>query len=260
VVGPGPFVSQIREISPTPDLPLRVPEADGREPGLQLPVVCWYRATFSADTVPGKLALVMDRDTIQGEYQVYLNGSKLPGNAFRPTFRYDHGNVTCAVGRRVTKGRNVIAVRVEVGALSDGIHDALYLFGRMGVASWRSEFLRITPLPERGPVGQPDSLRIPFYAGTVGYTRDISIKRPSAKRFRLRLSGRPSAGSDVVEVLVNGHSLGVRAWEPYEWMGQSTWLKPGKNRITLRVTNTLARLLTGHDYDPKAGRMAPVTL
>ena len=260
VVSPGSFIGQVGGLSPQPDLPLQIPESNAGLPGLRLPIVCWFRATFSADIVPGKLALVMDRGAIRGEYQVYLNGSRLPGNAFRPTFRYDHGNVTCAIGRRVTKGRNVIAVRVEIATLSDGILDALYLFGRMGVASWRSEFLRITPMQERGPVGQPDGLRTPFYAGTVAHTRDVTLKKPTTRRFGLVLAGALSGRDDVVEVLVNGHSLGVRAWEPYRWTGQTEWLKPGKNRITLRVTNTLSRLLTGHDYDSKSGRLAPVSV
>ena len=77
----------------------------------------------------------MDRSAILGNHQIYLNGSRLPSNAFRPTFRYDHSNVTCAVGRKVNKGKNVIAIRVEIKKLTDGILDAFYLFGRVGEMS-----------------------------------------------------------------------------------------------------------------------------
>ena len=48
-------------------------------PDIRFPLVCWFRTAFSADVVPSKLSLVMDRSAILGNYQIYLNGVRLPG-------------------------------------------------------------------------------------------------------------------------------------------------------------------------------------
>ena len=52
----------------------------------------------------------------------------------------------------------------------------------------------------------------------------------------------PDAGDDVLEVVVNGDSAGVRLWPPYEL---DVALRLGVNEIELRVYNTPANLLEG---------------
>ena len=223
--------------------------------------VYWYRATFVADIVPTKLALVMDRGTIQGDYQIYINGAKLPSNAFRPTFRFDHANVTCSVGRRIAKGKNVIAIRVECQNPGDGLIDALYLFGRFQVKSWRSLYPRLAPSQDRGPIFDLQASGLPFYAGTVAYSRDITCKSlPKSEYFELNLKHVMKNLTDVVEIQINGQSLGVRAWAPYCWTGKTSWLKRGKNRVVFHATNTLERLLTGLTFQPRTHKMVPIKI
>jgi len=65
---------------------------------------------------------------------------------------------------------------------------------------------------------------------------------------------------DIVEVQINGHSLGVRAWAPYIWKGNTSWLKRGRNKVTLRVTNTLSRLLTGQKFQARGHKMVPIKI
>ena len=52
----------------------------------------------------------------------------------------------------------------------------------------------------------------------------------------------PAMEDDVLEVLVNGESAGVRLWAPYQ-VEITGWLKPGENTLELRVANTLVNLL-----------------
>ncbi len=220
--------------------------------------ICWYRTTFVSDIIPSKLSLVMDRSAIQGEYQIYINGFKLPSNAFRPTFRFDHANATCSVGQHINKGKNVIAIRVELNSSGDGLVDALYLFGRFHLKSWRNIYPRIAPLQDNGPIFDLKAQGLPFYAGTVSYTRDIDIKTlPTTARFKIDLEQNLA---DIVEIAINGQSLGVRAWAPYSWTGKTSYLKQGKNRVVFRVTNTLEKLLTGMVYQPQTHKMIPVEI
>ncbi len=255
-VTPKPIIEQLRDLPASYDLPLKLVS---EKPQLSYPIVCWYRATFAADVVPTKLALVMDRLAIEGDYQIYINGSKLPNNAFRPTFRYDHSNITCAVGRRINKGKNVIAIRVEAHQPDAGLLDALYLFGRFQIKSWRSRYLRIVAPKDKGVFHDLDALGLPFYAGTVAFTQEINFRTiPSTKEFELDLEKTLKDIDDIVEIQINGHTLGVRAWAPYIWSGNTSWLKRGKNKVTLRVTYTLARLLTGQKFQPRGHKMVPI--
>lgn len=255
-VEPALFSEQLGSVSQT-NVPLTYANEEG-DPEVQLPLVVWYRTTFQADLVPSKLSLVLDRSAILGDYQVFVNGSRLPNNAFRPTFRYDNSNLTCALSRRVTKGKNTIAVRVEVSKLSEGLVDAFYLFGKFGVRKWKTDAYRIGALPERGPFADLDQNRMPFYAGTVAYSQEVSLKRPKPDRFTLTLDRELRDSEDVYELSVNGHVIGSRPWSPYTWEGKSSHLKNGRNRITLRVSNTLSRLLTGKRFNARTHRMSAI--
>jgi len=47
---------------------------------------------------------------------------------------------------------------------------------------------------------------------------------------------------DVLEVVVNGQSAGIRLWAPYQ-VEITNLLKSGENTLELRVANTLVNLL-----------------
>ncbi len=57
-----------------------------------------------------------------------------------------------------------------------------------------------------------------------------------------RVFVEPAMEDDVLEVMVNGQSAGVRLWEPYQ-IEVTDLLKPGENTLELRVANTLVNLL-----------------
>jgi hypothetical protein len=52
----------------------------------------------------------------------------------------------------------------------------------------------------------------------------------------------PEMQDDVLEVMVNGQSAGVRLWAPYQ-VDITDLLKTGRNMLELRVANTLVNLL-----------------
>lgn len=221
----------------------------------------WYRTRFIADLIPSKLSLVMDRNAIQGTYQIYLNGCQLPGNAFRPTFRYDHANATCSLVQRIAKGKNVIAIRLEPARPGDGLVDAMYLFGRFQIKAWHRVYPRLVPPQETGPIFDLNAAGLPFFAGTVAYSQDITLSTlPQTEHFEIDLDHVMKKRADVVEIKINGQSLGVRAWPPYRWTADTALLKQGKNRVVIRVTNTLEKLLTGMAFQPRTNKMVPVKI
>jgi len=64
---------------------------------------------------------------------------------------------------------------------------------------------------------------------------------------------------DCIEVLVNGRSLGVKAWTPYQWEGASQILHQGDNELEVRITNTLIGLLEGKYFDYQEHQLREVT-
>jgi hypothetical protein len=99
----------------------------------------------------------------------------------------------------------------------------------------------------------------PYFAGTLCFTRAVSIETlPHEKIFTLALREWDKRIQDSVEVLVNGHSLGVCCWSPYHWEGESHVLREGSNTIEIRITNTLSGMLEGSYFDEASHRIVPV--
>ncbi len=62
---------------------------------------------------------------------------------------------------------------------------------------------------------------------------------------------------DIAEVLLNGESLGVRAWSPYVWALGTAW-RVGENQLTVWVTNSIANRLEG--MQRPSGILGPVRI
>jgi hypothetical protein len=81
----------------------------------------------------------------------------------------------------------------------------------------------------------------------------VTVDLPRCRRAILTCRGV----GDMVEVVVNDQPVGLRPWPPFA-VDITAALRPGANRIALRVTNSLANWL---DNDPRpSGLLAPVDL
>jgi len=79
----------------------------------------------------------------------------------------------------------------------------------------------------------------PRFSGAGTYARTVELPRIDPGR---RVFLRAVDPADMVEFVVNGSWAGVRAWPPFE-VEVTPLLKPGPNRIEIRVTNSLANAL-----------------
>ena len=70
--------------------------------------------------------------------------------------------------------------------------------------------------------------------------------------------GFSSPMHDCTEVLVNGNGLGVKAYAPYVWTCGRGCLREGENRVTVRITNTLANMLDGTYFDYDGHRLVTI--
>jgi len=92
---------------------------------------------------------------------------------------------------------------------------------------------------------------VKYFSGTATYAKDVQAPpawfRPGAKLF-LDLG----KVKEIAEVSVNGQPVGL-AWRPPFRVDVTGALKPGANRIEIRITNLWANRMIG-DTQPSAER------
>lgn len=102
-----------------------------------------------------------------------------------------------------------------------------------------------------------DALRT--YSGAAWYAKDFMLEGKPAGRVTLDLGEVVS----TARVVVNGQDAGLRLTSPWRF-DVTEWVKPGKNRIEIRVCNTTANVFlsspTIYRGDTKAGILGPVRI
>ncbi|MBU7591417.1 glycosyl hydrolase [Metabacillus halosaccharovorans] len=246
------FIDQCADLSEQQNLPLAFHQVFGTpmKMSVKYPLSCTYEKVFEIEDLPGYCFLLMDKEAISGEYQILINDTAV--SEFKNQFVYDHRNQTCDITALLQKGHNILRVNVTLHHDADGVVDPLYLLGHFGVnfdskaRPVMAKFDQNTIMPiHHGPLPQH-----PYYAGKTLLKRKESLYNiPITEYFTLHLSELDKNFHDCLEVIVNGISLGVRAWTPYQWKGPASILQLGENEIEIKVTNTLIGLLEGKSFD-----------
>jgi glycosyl hydrolase family 106( putative alpha-L-rhamnosidase) len=208
------------------------------EPDRPYPIPVRYRVPFDVDEVPERLELVIDG--FDGPaHELFVNGEPLKATPVRSSF--DSQMQSVEITPHVRAGRNVLGVRLTIDEATGGIVDNVKLMGPFAldgdeeggyrIAAPRTE-VEAAPWTEQG---------YPFLSGTGVYRRTVELPdRPDVMRLFLEAPIR----DDVLEVHVNGEPAGVCLWDPYV-VEITAHVRPGRNEITLSVTDTLANLLNG---------------
>jgi hypothetical protein len=195
--------------------------------------------------------------SIMGEHTIQINGHTLDPQAFQPQKVYDPCNLLADVTENLTEGVNTVSVSVTATADFHGLSDPLYLIGDFAVTAHQGVFVIDTPQKEACLTAGPIE-GYPFYSGTLTFSTNLEIARPVTEgRFSLSLADVENL-QDCVELIVNGASLGVRAFAPYAWSGASDLLRTGNNAVQIRLTNTLANLFEGTWYDLSQQKMCAI--
>jgi hypothetical protein len=122
---------------------------------------------------------------------------------------------------------------------TDGLLDLLKLTGDFSLAPQGDGTFRIAaPRKSFQPASWADQ-GYPYFSGRAIYRKRFHLPESFAGQ---RIFLEPEMYDDVLEVVVNGRSAGVRLWEPYQ-IEITKLLQPGENTLELRVANTLVNLL-----------------
>jgi hypothetical protein len=204
------------------------------EPDGPYPIPVWYRIRFDVAELPEQLQLLVD-GFAGVEWSLHLNGDPVAADP-QPS-AIDSQMAAVELAPQLQQGANLLALRLVVADATDGLLDLVKLIGRFrldGAGAIGAERASASPVPwtEQG---------YPFLSGSAVYRCRVELP-PDAGDARVVVEA--DAGDDVLEVLVDGASVGVRLWEPYG-VEITDAVPGGAFTLGLRVANTAVNLLGG---------------
>jgi hypothetical protein len=154
---------------------------------------------------PGCVAVIPP--ALRPSFRMFLNGSEIRSEGGAPVDIRD----------RLTPGKSIFAVIAE---RDDALtHPVEFITGFTP--------FRLKPWTKTGLVN---------FSGTAVYEKEFSVPESYARKKLILDCGRVSS---VAEVSVNGQIAGTAVWRPYR-VDITELVRPGPNRLTIRVTNTEA--------------------
>jgi hypothetical protein len=207
-----------------------------------------FDATFFFEVDPGlstaQLRAVVERPEL---WKVSVNGKPV---SHRPgEWWLDLRFGVYDIADLVVAGRNAITLSARPMSVHNEL-EPVYLIGDFAVLAQARGWTLVPP--QALAVGVWKEQGLPFYADRVAYARDYELRR-SASRIKVTL-GRWNG--TVAEVLVNGKSAGVIAWQPYE-VDITELVVDGKNRIEVVLIGSLKNTLGPHHGKINRGLVSP---
>ncbi|HSO89257.1 MAG TPA: glycosyl hydrolase [Draconibacterium sp.] len=194
----------------------------------------WFEASYhfninsSLDATAMKsIRAVVERPEL---WKVSINGNEVSKNEGK--YWIEKSFPEFAVGEYLKQGKNTLTIKApRMHILAEVM--PVYLLGDFLVKPAKQGF-EITD----GAIETLGSWReagLPFYSHKVAYSENFSISKADGTSFKVKLN---QWNGSVAEVLVNGQSAGLIAWQPNE-LDVTSLLKEGENEITVKVTGSL---------------------
>jgi hypothetical protein len=200
------------------------------------PVTLWYRTSFDIVDLPPNTRLLIDGFS-GSEHLLFVNRQPVSDHGRRS--KLDAEIKELNIQPYLQTGRNVVAVKLTVTRRTDGILDLLKIIGDFALEK-NGESYKIVAPKKRLKIGDWTKQGYPFFSGTATYSAEIEI---SKKYLDGKLFLEAECGEDVLEASVNNRAR-IVPWHPYR-IDITDLVDAGKNRIELKVTNTLINILEG---------------
>jgi hypothetical protein len=203
-----------------------------------------YRAQFVCESKPADARLLLDgiavekvwRRSASLNYKVLVNGKAIPG--FERGEYIDHHILEAPIAKMLRRGRNTVEIRTscDLGEAGHLAHPVI-IVGSFALERREQEWICVAA-PGTIKTGSWTGQGYPFYSGIGVYRQTVTLAKPTRKQQIILELDRPG---DMAEILVNGKSAAVRAWEPFE-ADITDLVREGANRIEIRVANSLQNL------------------
>jgi hypothetical protein len=199
------------------------------------PVELLYRTSFKMEFISSRLVMLIDGFS-GSSYKLYINGTEVKDKMIRS--KLDAEIKELNIKPYVNEGLNTVAVKLTAERRTDGILDLLKIAGNFSLTP-DHDFYKIDRLPETLGTGDWTKKGFPYYSGTAVYTKEITIPENYTEG---KLFLAADCGEDVLEIIINDGISKVIPWRPYR-VDITGMVKPGKNKLEIKVTNTLINVL-----------------
>ena len=183
--------------------------------------------TFEVKSIPsGDLFLLIEQPLL---YKVFVNGTRINASTECGWWTDKSLRKIRLDSSMLWGGKNEIRLTCDYDENHTGL-EIIYLHGAFG-AQVRSTNVAITKMPSSLRLGNWVNQGLPFYSGSLSYSRTISAKLLRGQRLFVLV---PSYCGVAVRVLVNGKSAGLIGWKPNE-VDITDFLEGDKVRLTIEV-------------------------
>ena len=154
------------------------------------------------------------------------------------------------IGALVKKGDNTVSFTVSPMKVHAEI-EPIYIIGDFSVKPAEKGWILEAPVKSL-TTGSWKDQGMPFYFRGITYSKEFIIEKPEGK-FLVGLNGWEGT---IAEVSVNGAPATVIAFPPYN-TDITGLIKPGVNKIDVKVIGSLKNLLGPHFNNPEPGLVSP---
>jgi hypothetical protein len=154
------------------------------------------------------------------------------------------------IGNLVKTGNNTITLLTSPMKIHAEV-EPVYITGDFTVEPAPKGWIIKAP-PAKYALGTWREQGLPFYPWSITYSKDFRIDEPRGK-YAVDLD---SWAGTIAEVTVNGQAATVIAFPPYT-TDVTSLIKPGINKIDVKVTGSLKNLLGPHHKNPAPGLASP---
>ena len=197
-----------------------------------------YKFTFFVKGYKKKADLILDPRCARGKFTVFFNGQKLGGEN---NFPLDSTLPLRIPLKNFQEGKNIIELRFTVVSAMEGLLTQLYIEGDFDVIYYKKRKVLVKTTGRDSRKGWQDA-GMPYYMGEGIYEWEEFFTD-----FEIKNGKWVFVADEIVdnaELFLNGKSIAVRAWRPWEW--QLDGLSEGKNHFRLVVNGNAANK---HDID-----------
>jgi hypothetical protein len=204
-----------------------------------------YHFTVKGKFDFGSMKAVVERP---GLWIVSVNGTEVkpePGKWW-----LDRSLGVFDIGKLVRTGENTLSLKVSPMKIHAEI-EPVYILGDFSVSPADKGFT-IGPPASSYALGSWKDQGLPFYSWGIIYSREFNIEKADG-RWEVGLGNWKGT---VAEVLVNGQPATVIAFPPYK-TDVTSLIRPGMNKIEVKVIGSLRNLLGPHHSKPTPGFVTP---
>ena len=216
---------------------------------IQYPIDLYIKTDFMVEKKPAQIWLMMDKRSIGSDACIVVNNHAIDNNQFFHEFINDNCNQICDISKMVQEGYNHIDIQVCVKKDWDGIRDPLYLLGDFGIRDGV-----IAEAPAKSHYAKGSAEGYPWCSGTFTFKTELNLLEIPESEFVIIKPEFSETVVDCIEILVNGESIGVKSFAPYEWICPVNLLTLN-NLVELKITNTLSGMFENSYFDYESHKL-----